>query len=74
MIEYQAESLQIPVELDDTSSPTTIYYNSNVVEKKNEEEETVYVYDVKQYDRQEWINIKLQSNVEYFALMQGVDL
>lgn len=48
-----AESMSIPAEIDDTSSPTTVYLTRNVQEKQREGE-TYYAYETAKLTRAEY--------------------
>ena len=64
----QSESRERPVEIDDTSSPTTVYVNENVVETERIDEmtgkiSTVYRYDVRLYSREEWEKLQMAKRI-----------
>ena len=64
----QSESRERPVEIDDTSSPTTVYVNENVVETERIDEmtgkiSTVYRYDVRLYSREEWERLQMAKRI-----------
>ena len=56
---FKSESGIMPLPIDDTSSPTTVYVNENVTEVERTDEMTgetitVYQYDVRLFSREEW--------------------
>ena len=64
----QSESRERPVEVDETSSPTTVYVNENVVESERIDEmtgkiSTVYRYDVRLYSRDEWERLQMANRI-----------
>ena len=61
---FKAESGTMPLPIDDTSSPTTVYVNENVIEVERTDEEmgettTVYQYDVRLFSREEWEKLQI---------------
>lgn len=48
-----AESMSLPAETDDTSSPTTVYLTRNV-QKKQREGEIYYAYEIAKLTRAEY--------------------
>ena len=61
---FKSESGIMPLPIDDTSSPTTVYVNENVVESERTDEETgetttVYQYDVRLFSREEWEKLQM---------------
>lgn len=54
---YRSESGARPEPLDVESSPTTVYVNENVQEIRREEE-TLYAYDVREFERGEWEDLQ----------------
>ena len=61
---FKSESGTMPLPIDDTSSPTTVYVNENVVESERTDEETgetttVYQYDVRLFSREEWERLQM---------------
>ena len=54
----QSESITMPLELDETSSPTTVYVRTDIEEHEREEEDgtltTYYTYTETQYTTQEY--------------------
>jgi hypothetical protein len=70
-----------PVDIDLTSSPTTVYINKNAhQEEKTDivtgETRIVWIYDQAQVNRQEYDNYmqgKTQADIEYLYMMTGVD-
>ena len=64
----KSESSSIPLPVDDTSSPTTVYVNENVVESERTDEttgetSTVYRYDVRLYSRDEWEKLQMANRI-----------
>lgn len=63
----QSESRERPVEVDETSSPTTVYLRDNVEESTRPdgfgEEHTVFVYRERQLTRQEYNDLKTAEYV-----------
>jgi hypothetical protein len=66
MKSYYSESVDMPVAVDDISSPTTVYVNSEIQENERADEEgkvqTYYKYKVSEYTRQEW---EKEKEIEY---------
>jgi hypothetical protein len=65
---FKSESGAIPIPIDDTSSPTTVYVNENVVESEQTdgmtgEISTVYRYDVRLYSREEWEKLQMAKRI-----------
>ena len=61
---FKSESGIMPLPIDDTSSPTTVYVNENVIEVERTDEETgetntVYQYDVRLFSREEWEKLQI---------------
>ena len=61
---FKSESGTMPLPIDDTSSPTTVYVNENVTEVERTDEETggtttVYQYDVRLFTREEWEKLQI---------------
>lgn len=68
----QSESGEIPLAIDETSSPTTVYVRENVEECQREDERGVavtgYQYTEKQYSKKEWEDVQIANyviNLEY---------
>ena len=64
MKSFKSESGTMPLPIDDTSSPTTVYINENVTEVERTDEETgetstVYRYDVRLFSREEWEKLQM---------------
>ncbi len=63
----QSESGEMPQEIDETSSPSTVYVRENIeaFEKEDSFGSIVsgYKYDEKQYSRQEWEELKVANYV-----------
>lgn len=64
----QSESRERPVEIDETSSPTTVYVRENIAEiTKTDEmsgaESVVYQYLEKQFTRPEWESLRIAKYV-----------
>ena len=64
----KSESGTMPLPIDNTSSPTTIYVNENVVESERIDEmtgekSTVYRYDVRLYSRDEWEKLQMANRI-----------
>lgn len=65
---FKSESGAMPLPIDDTSSPTTVYVNENVVESERIDEmtgeiSTVYRYDVRLYSREEWEKLQMAKRI-----------
>ncbi len=65
---FKSESGSMPLPIDDTSSPTTVYVNENVVESERIDEmtgetSTVYRYDVRLYSRDEWEKLQMAKRI-----------
>lgn len=65
---FKSESGAMPLPIDDTSSPTTVYVNENVVESERTDEmtgeiSTVYRYDVRLYSREEWEKLQMANRI-----------
>ena len=61
---FKSESGTMPLPIDDTSSPTTVYVNENVTEVERTDEmtgetTTVYQYDVRLFSREEWEKLQM---------------
>ena len=61
---FKSESGTMPLPIDDTSSPTTVYVNENVTEVERTDEmtgetTTVYQYDVRLFSREEWEKLQI---------------
>ena len=61
---FKSESGTMPLPIDDTSSPTTVYVNENVVEVERPDEmtggtTTFYQYDVRLFSREEWEKLQI---------------
>ena len=68
MRSVQSESRERPANIDDVSSPTTVYVNENVVESEKTdamtgESSTVYRYDVRMYSRDEWEKLQMANRI-----------
>jgi uncharacterized protein YxeA len=80
MIKRISESLEYPLELDVTSSKTTVYVRENIKSKtqdNNGEKSTVYIFDEFQYTKEEYLELlvkKNKANLDYLSIMTGVDL
>ena len=79
MYKRKSESTVYPVLTEIT--PTTVYVRSNVVEEErhNMDESTtvMFVYDETQYTTAEYDSLVLaqtRADVDYIAIMQGVEL
>lgn len=63
----QSESGEVPLEVDETSSPTTVYVRENIEPFTREDEMggsvAGYRYLEKQYDRQEWQDVQVARYV-----------
>ena len=64
----KSESGIMPLPIDETSSPTTVYVNENVVETERTDEmtgetSTVYRYDVRLYSREEWEMLQMANRI-----------
>lgn len=57
-----AESMSIPAEIDDTSSPTTVYLTRNVQEKQREGE-TYYAYETAKLTRAEYAEYQSEQRL-----------
>ena len=57
-----AESTSIPAEIDDTSSPTTVYLTRNVREKQREGE-TYYAYEIAKLARTEYAEYQSEQRL-----------
>lgn len=66
MKSYYSESVDMPLAVDDVSSPTTVYVNSEIQENErpgeNEQAQTYFKYKVSEYTRQEW---EKEKEIEY---------
>ena len=65
---FKSESGAMPLPIDETSSPTTVYVNENVVESERTDEmtgevSTVYRYDVRLYSRDEWEKLQMANRI-----------
>lgn len=77
----KSESTIFPIDLDLTSSPTTVYKRENIVAEErtdqNESTVTMYVFDETEYTKAEYESIvvaQTRADVDYIAIMQGVEL
>jgi hypothetical protein len=63
----QSESGEVPLEVDETSSPSTVYVRENIEPFTREDEMggsvAGYRYLEKQYDRQEWEDLQIAKYV-----------
>ena len=65
---FKSESGTMPLPIDDTSSPTTVYVNENVTEVERTDEmtaetTTVYQYDVRLFSREEWEKLQMAKRI-----------
>ena len=65
---FKSESGTMPLPIDDTSSPTTIYVNENVAEVERTDEmtgetTTAYQYDVRLFSREEWEKLQMAKRI-----------
>ena len=83
MLEYKkAQSTVVPDEVDTTSSKTTVYLRKNIVEKETTNEASGETYATYEYDEcqmtkaeyQAYLTEKQRADIDYIALMTGVDL
>ena len=83
MLKYVKSSSMIkPEEVDDTSSKKVTYLHKNIVEKETTNEasgetSTTYEYDECQMTKAEYqayLTEKQRADIDYIALMTGVDL
>jgi len=80
MLYRKSESLDFPVELDTSTSETTVFVRKNImVEERtnNDGKTTVYVFDEYQYSKLEFMDLNLsknQADIDYISCMTGVDL
>lgn len=79
MINRKSESTVFPVLTEIT--PTTVYVRSNVVEEERQNMDestlTMFVYDGTQYTKAEYESLvvaQTRADVDYIAIMQGVEL
>lgn len=77
-LDYKPSESDIrPDEIDDVSSPTTVYLRKNIhTEKRQDETRTVWVYDEAKVPRQEYneyMQKKAQADIEYLYMMGGYD-
>ena len=76
-----AESTVRPLELDETSSPTTVYFNRNIteVEREQPEGDSIIMYEfetasLSQDEYKMYLIEKERSDIDYIAMMTDVDL
>lgn len=68
-----------PLEIDDTSSDTTVYVRSNIVTEKSIDpifntEKTIYIYNEIQYTLAEWYKIQMNDiNMKIEILANCID-
>lgn len=75
------ESVGRPAEVDDTSSPTSVFLAKNIVEKQREsmdgETETYFEYQCAVLSNAEYtayLEEQNRSNIDYIAMMSDIDL
>ena len=78
MLKYVKSSSMIkPEEVDDTSSKFVTYLHKNIVEKTDENNNIFYEYDeckLTKAEYQAYLLEKQRADIDYIALMSGVDL
>lgn len=74
------KSINKPIEIDDTSSDTTVYVRHNIRKITEEDpvfftEQEIYIYDEKQYSFAEWYSItRKETNDRLLKLEKTLDL
>lgn len=61
----QSESTEMPLEIDDASSSTTVYVRDHIeqaVEQNDDGERSFYRYEEKQYGRLEWEMLQMAKH------------
>lgn len=81
MKQIRSESPSFPLELDTVSSETTVFIRENILAEKRTGMDgaitTMYVYDEKQYGREEYgelIAAQNRADIDYLSIMTGVAL
>lgn len=81
MKQIRSESPSFPLELDTVSSETTVFIRENILAEKRTGMDgvitTMYVYDEKQYSREEYgelIAAQNRADIDYLSIMTGVAL
>ena len=81
MKQVRSESPNFPLELDTTSSETTVFVRNNILAEKRTGMDgavtTMYIYDETQYTREEHGELMAAQNradIDYLSIMTGVEL
>ena len=81
MKQIRSESPSFPLELDTESSKTTVFVRENITAVQRTGMDgavsTMYVYDEKQYSREEYgelIAAQNRADIDYLSIMTGVEL
>ena len=76
-----AESTDRPLDVDEVSSPTSVYLAKDIIEKQREDTDgetvTYYEYQSAVLSKAEYnmyLTEKLQSDVDFLAMMTDVDM
>lgn len=76
-----AESTDRPLDVDEVSSPTSVYLAKDIIEKQREDTngETVTYYEyqsavLSKAEYNMYLTEKLQSDVDFLAMMTDVDM
>lgn len=76
-----AESTDRPLDVDEVSSPTSVYLAKDIIEKQREDADgetvTYYEYQSAVLSKAEYnmyLTEKLQSDVDFLAMMTDVDM
>lgn len=70
MKHYKSASTERPPEWDTTSSPEVVYHNYNIVEvPATDENPLMFEYEVDQYTRMEYLEMRNAENTEALELI-----